>query len=137
MNIGEKITEIKESKNTLNKKLKVLKIMQKNEDSFPNRCAIFINFNEILINFEDFKQFKQIIQWLKLCFGKIKYTRSTTWYSSGWMLCSWKIEGQPVEVWLQTPPEDFPKELQSETCKVVKLDPILEEQYAYVCTKEG
>lgn len=112
-----------------------LKHMQEQESQMPEGCKISANEYGIIIKIKDFNQLESVLQWLRVCFGNIEYQRSLIWYNKGKMICSWEIDGYLTEIWLETPPEDFPKELQSDKCKVVELDPIVEKQYAYVCTE--
>jgi len=58
------------------------------------------------------------------------------WFSCGKMLASYKTTQHPVAIWLQAPPEDFPSDLQSKKCRIIKTAPLVEERYAYVCEEE-
>jgi len=72
-------------------------------------------------------------QYLKTCLGSWKDRQHNIFYSCGDMIASYEGISHPIDIWLQTRPEDFPKELQSDKCKVTEVMPSTERQYAYIC----
>jgi hypothetical protein len=74
--------------------------------------------------------------WLKEKLGRWTDNRANTWYSGGRMLTEYIGKEDPIRIWICTKPEDFPKELQSNKCKVVKLPDSIESNYAYICDQE-
>lgn len=62
--------------------------------------------------------------------------RGSTWYNLGTITTEYQGKHHPITIWLTTKPEDFPLELQSDKCRVIKMEPKVEERWAYVCKKD-
>lgn len=54
------------------------------------------------------------------------------WASGGNGMASWETTGVPIEIWLSTPVEDFPRELMGDSCEFKK---ITSEEYRYACER--
>ena len=132
--IKDLLERINDEINILNNLVPFLKCMQKYENELPNKYRVTNISTSILITeLKTIEDFKIVIKWLKKCFGKIKYQQKTIWSSCGKILCSWVIKDIPITIWLETLPQDFPKELIRKGCKIKKVEPYVEEQYVYTC----
>jgi len=118
-------------------RIKILKTLKKHEESMPNYLSVTVTLDCLtLCDIKNIEQLHEVRQWLKKCFGTWQDKKETIWFSQGKMLCSWKSIEYPIDIWLETDPENFPKELQSDKCKVVELEPVTQKQYAYVCEEK-
>lgn len=70
---------------------------------------------------------------LREALGKWNDKKGTPWVSGDTAYCEWKseVDGFKIEITLRCNVEDFPQELQSENCKIVKE---VKESYSYVCS---
>lgn len=119
--------------NAMKQKISLLETMQQHVKEMPENIEISIILEVLLIKINEIEQLHEVRQWLKKCFGDWKDEKKSIWFSHPHMLCSWKGSTKHINIWLETLPENFPKELQSEKCKIIKKKPIIQEQYAYVC----
>jgi len=74
--------------------------------------------------------------WLRKGLGLWEDKLGDIWFGAKDMIAEFTGKHHPITIWISTPPEDFPKELQSDTCKVVKLESSITQQYGYVCKPE-
>ena len=137
--VDRAIEKIMREKSELEKKIRILEKMEPYQDSIPECIILDTLTNKILLRgLRTIKDFKDTIKWLKECYGNIKYKQRSIFYndSSKDVTCTWEVEDF-IEIWLSTKPEDFPKELQSEDCGIVELEPRTERRYTYVCKNKN
>jgi len=135
--LGKAINETLKVIKQAQARIEILKILEKHEKSMPGYLSVTYTLDILtLTGIKKIEQLHEIRQWLKKCFGTWQDKKGTIWFSEGEMLCSWKSIEYPINIWLHTDPENFPKELQSDKCKVVELEPVTQKRYAYVCEKD-
>ncbi len=112
--------------------IKVLPLLKGVSDTFE------LLSGSILIRVSNLDELHLVRLGLKEALGSWKDTLGSIWYGSGSgsMIAEYSSRSFPIVIWLSTKPEEFPKELQSDKCRVVKLPPQVVEDYAYVCDGE-
>lgn len=116
---------------------RLIELIQKLGDP-PTFFGYAVSSNNLLLVVNSLDSLHKVRKWLREKLGTWEDKKESIWYSSGDMIVSYKSENSDIVIWLETKPEDFPKELQSEKCKVVRLADEVVPRYAYVCeNKEG
>lgn len=130
MNISEKREFCLEEIEVQKKLLKLLDELGAAPDD------IKVNTNSTLtLEVHSMKELHYVRRWLR---GVLKWEDKlgVIFYSQGEMLATFQGVHHDITIWLSTLPEEFPKELQSENCRVMKIESRTVEEYAYVC-EEG
>jgi len=100
-------------------------------------CHIFsIGCGKINIEVRSLDALHEVRQFLRRVMGKWEDRRGMTWYAGNDMNTSYDGRYAPISIRLATKPDEFPKELQSDKCKVVERINN-EKTYAYVCEQEA
>lgn len=105
-------------------------------EELPMGIDVDVGYSALIVNTLD-----EVYKLRKYLMEKVGWRDkfSMIWYSSPYMMAEWE-SNKPYDIWLKTSPEDFPDELQSEKCKVVKKKEIIPEQsyitYSYECKEE-
>jgi len=135
--IKDKIEYLKRYIRQTRKVISLLNILGKNENNIPNGVWIGPKGDQVLISaISTLEKLHEIRIWLKESLGDWNDHLRNIWYSTGVIIAAFTNEDKSIELWLETKPEDFPSELQSNNCKVVRIPDRIEPQYAYVCNGE-
>jgi hypothetical protein len=99
------------------------------EADFP--CSLVVGAGGRLI-IHDVAYLSDARALLRGVYGSWSDALGNQWFSCGTTITSWKNpDVHNMEIWLECSVEDYPPQLQSETCKWVKRQST--DEYSYVC----
>jgi len=90
-----------------------------------------IGDGNLVVNFNSLDLLSGIRSKLRECLGQWEDEKEMIWTSRNMGLCSWKGKHHPIELRFRCPADEFPEELQSDNCRMVKET---RDEWAYVCS---
>ena len=140
-----KPTEIKEcvergisgTEQVLKDRRELLSFVERYEDvweEIPYSCSVY--FDKVIFAIPSLEDLHKIRRVFRKNFLGYTDERGVTFQEGENMTTCYECKVFPLEIRLSTPAEEFPKELQSDKCKVVRLPDVKREPvkvYRYVC----